>query len=366
MLDQIMAPAANNFALLRLIAAVCVVISHAVYLWTGETAAQPLATVTRYNLGQHAVHVFFVLSGVMVAGSLDRASSLLSFAVARVLRIVPGLILCVGLTTLALGPMVTDLSFKAYFSDPETYVHLLRTATLTKISAPLPGVFETLPVPEALNEPLWTLKYELLCYALLAALSTIGAWRTDHRFIAVLCASLLICVPLVLTWPSDPEAATAPFHLARFWLCFLLGAAFYRYRADIRLSWTGLAILALVWWLGRSTPVEPFLTFVLAGYGALVLAAVPLRTLREFTNRTDLSYGIYIYGWPTSQTLLWAFPGISLPAAIALSILGAASLGCLSWTLVERPSLRTRAKVIAALRRLRRRQPLEPQGVASA
>lgn len=141
-LDSIMDPERNNFGLLRLSAAASVVISHAFYLATGDDLAQPLSGLTRYNLGQHAVHLFFVISGLTVAGSLDRASSLRSFALARVLRIVPGLAVCVLLTTFALGPWVSTYPLKAYFENPLTYLFPAQTLTLAKISGLLPGVFE--------------------------------------------------------------------------------------------------------------------------------------------------------------------------------------------------------------------------------
>src|SRR5215207_8588173 len=188
-LGTIMAPERNNFALLRLAAAVSVVVSHAFYLTTGNEFAQPLAGMTRYNLGQHAVNVFFILSGLMVAGSLDRAPSLTSFVLARILRILPGLAICVLLTAFLIGPLVSTLSLTAYFSNTQTYTYPAQTLTLAKISGLLPGVFDGNPHP-GVNIPLWTLKYEVLCYGLLALLAAMGAWRSQRALLTVLALSL--------------------------------------------------------------------------------------------------------------------------------------------------------------------------------
>lgn len=114
-LDHLIHPESNNFSLIRLLAAASVVISHAVYLGTGDRV-EPLSGITRYNLGQHAVNVFFIMSGLMVAGSLDGSASLAHFVVARALRIFPALAVCAVLTAFLLGPWVTSLPLSGYFA----------------------------------------------------------------------------------------------------------------------------------------------------------------------------------------------------------------------------------------------------------
>lgn len=340
-LDHFIHPGSNNFSLIRLFAAVAVVISHAIYLSTGDDVAQPLSGVTRYNLGQHAVNVFFVISGLTVAGSLERSSSLLSFALARALRILPGLVACVLITVFVLGPIVSTFALTDYFADRRTYIYAFQNLLLGKISATLPGVFAGNPLPLTVNESLWTLKYEALCYAGLALLAALGAWRSERAFRTVLGLSLLVCVPITLTG-LPPKGATLVDNVVRFWLCFLLGVSFYRYRARLTVFWPILVGVSVLWWLSWTTSLEPVLTFALAGYGAVWLATLPLGGLRSWANRTDLSYGVYIYGWPTSQTLAWAVPGIGPTALAVVSLIVAGLLGWLSWTWVERPSLHAR------------------------
>lgn len=342
-LDSFMDPERNNFGLLRLSAAASVVISHAFYLAGGDDFAQPLSSFTRYNLGQHAVHLFFVISGLTVAGSLDRGSSLKSFALARILRIVPGLGVCVLLTTFALGPWVSTYPLKAYFENSLTYLYPAQTLTLAKISGLLPGVFEANPHAGVVNEPLWTLKYEVLCYAVLALLGATGVWRSSRAFLVVVGLSLVILGPITMVKTAPIDGTTVLGSIARLWLCFLFGLILYRYRAKVPLSWLVLTLVVGTWWgFGLGTRLEPILTFVLAGYGAVTLAACPVGPLRQWTNRTDLSYGVYIYGWPISQTLVWAVPGIGSSRLAIVSLLLAAFCGWLSWLFVERPSLRAR------------------------
>jgi peptidoglycan/LPS O-acetylase OafA/YrhL len=72
------------------------------------------------------------------------------------------------------------------------------------------------------------------------------------------------------------------------------------------------------------------------GYAALTLAlrapALPLGA--------DLSYGLYIYGWPVAQTLLHLYPGLAPINLAALSLACTLPLAAASWHLVERPALR--------------------------
>jgi peptidoglycan/LPS O-acetylase OafA/YrhL len=324
-LSSVMAPEANNFAALRLVAAVAVIVSHATYLITGRVPLEPLADVTRFTLGQHAVHLFFVLSGVMVAGSLERSPTLVDYARRRALRILPGLAACALVTAFLLGPLVTSRSLASYLADPATYRYPLHVLTLVDVNAPLPGVFTTHVVPRV-NSPLWTLKYEVLCYGALGLAALLGLWRRGAGLVLVAAGTL---GALILLGGHDRPSGELPAsaNLVRFWSCFFLYA------------------------LALDTRLELTLTLGLTAYGALVLATLPLGALRRWTNRTDVSYGTYIYGWPVSQLLLHLWPGLSAWSLALASIPLAMGLGLLSWTLIERPALawklRRRAPAVA-------------------
>jgi peptidoglycan/LPS O-acetylase OafA/YrhL len=348
-LSSVMAPEANNFAALRLVAAVAVIVSHATYLITGRVPLEPLADVTRFTLGQHAVHLFFVLSGVMVAGSLERSPTLVDYARRRALRILPGLAACALVTAFLLGPLVTSRSLASYLADPATYRYPLHVLTLVDVNAPLPGVFTTHVVPRV-NSPLWTLKYEVLCYGALGLAALLGLWRRGAGLVLVAAGTL---GALILLGGHDRPSGELPAsaNLVRFWSCFFLGALAYRLRERLPLSFAALGGLTLLYALALDTRLELTLTLGLTAYGALVLATLPLGALRRWTNRTDVSYGTYIYGWPVSQLLLHLWPGLSAWSLALASIPLAMGLGLLSWTLIERPALawklRRRAPAVA-------------------
>lgn len=82
----------NSFDLLRLFLAVLVVLSHC-YLITGVQEKKPLYVWSGglITMGTFAVNGFFVISGYLVYGSLQRSFSVLHFLWKRVLRIFPAL-----------------------------------------------------------------------------------------------------------------------------------------------------------------------------------------------------------------------------------------------------------------------------------
>jgi peptidoglycan/LPS O-acetylase OafA/YrhL len=56
-------------------------------------------------------------------------------------------------------------------------------------------------------------------------------------------------------------------------------------------------------------------------------------------HNVDLSYGVYLYAWPTQKIPLWLYPGLShwLLSLGTTAISGAIAIG--SWYLIERPFL---------------------------
>lgn len=342
----------NSFGLVRLLAAIAVVISHAFVITGGASTLQPLEALTGYPLGAHAVHVFFTVSGLLVAASFERRPSIVAFGAARFFRIYPGLIaatfIVFGLLALfvSTAPMAEVIrgSITGYFAKI-----LIALAG----SGAIPGVFEGLP-HEGVNVPLWTLKYEVLCYIALGA-----GMAFITRFPVV--RPLTLCWMMIgasSIWLLQGEAyndANFLDHVARFSFAFWCGVAAWHLRERISVhagilaglfAFTALAIaLAL--------PVVPHALMLLSGYLALFVAQFRYGLISTFTDRNDLSYGTYIYGWPIQQTLVWAglalTPAINAPAALVIVL----PLAFLSWRLVEKPALKWKDIVALPLDKFR-------------
>ena len=85
---------------------------------------------------------------------------------------------------------------------------------------------------------------------------------------------------------------------------------------------------------------ENFSQLALTTFGACVLFWVALKMnmgmLGSINDKWDISYGVYLYGWPISTFIIWRFH-VSTPWILAVLTLPIAFVfGAGSWFLVER------------------------------
>ncbi|MGE0754705.1 MAG: acyltransferase family protein [Alphaproteobacteria bacterium] len=160
----------NNYDLLRMVAALMVVFYHS-YAAIGEFSDEPFMGyfwewgkpgLSANNLGVIGVHIFFVISGYLVTASYMREHE--NYLERRLRRIMPGLIGGILFCAFIIGPLATVLPLAEYFQLRDlywflAYVFLFPVETIFTIG----DVFATHHVP-ALNEPLWTIPWEMICY----------------------------------------------------------------------------------------------------------------------------------------------------------------------------------------------------------
>src|SRR6204780_4085177 len=295
----------NNFDALRLIAAASVIFSHSFFISEGNEMHEPLIWLTGRQaiLGLAGVFVFFAISGFLVTQSWEHTASPPRFLAKRCLRIFPGLFVALVLSAFVLSPLVTTLPLAEYFRRPEPYLYVIHNMELSVETHELPGVmFVDNPVGLEVNGSLWTLRYEFMMY-----LMVLG-WGWMRSF-------------------------------------FASGMALYKLR-DTRIFDDRVALLALLG-LAASIPLRQFiLLFPLFGcYLALYLALHPRLPRLKAARYGDLSYGLYIYGWPSEQLVIWLQGGhapwwrVFFPALVLASC-----LAFLSWHLVEAPALRLKPR----------------------
>ena len=337
-LDDILPNEHNNFGLLRLLAALTVVVSHSFYLAGAPESSEPLVASTGFSIGQHAVHVFFTISGVLIAASLVRTGSLLAYLQARALRLLPGLAACVLFTVFVLGPLLTNLPLAAYFANTGTWSYLAKTLGLVTAHAPLPGVFTDNHVPDVVNSPLWTLKYEAMCYLGLALLGITGLIRSRVLTTAVLSALLGAWVA-VAALPETLVVGSTLLSFLRLAFSFGLGTLAYVWRDRLPLNWYGLVIAFFIAAAALGTPLSAPGLQLFAAYATLYIAGLPLGHLAAFSRKNDLSYGVYIYDWLIAQALVATIPGLSQPMLLAATVAIVLPLAALSWFLIEKPML---------------------------
>jgi peptidoglycan/LPS O-acetylase OafA/YrhL len=328
----------NNFNLIRMLAAVAVLISHAWPISLGPHTEEPLEALLGYSLGEIAVYIFFSISGFLISASFDRSNSWRDFAAARFLRLFPALAVSITLVSLILGPLVSSLPLLTYLEHVETRQFLLHNLTLFSPRYNLPGVFETNPYP-AIEGSIWTLIYETFCYVALFVVGSMGFIRWPLAFIGALGVYFLFWVT---PGPIDLRLSGQIENLRQLSLPFVTGSAFYVFRNKIPLTFSAAFTFIVISSFFRDMSLFPiFLTTTLT-YLVLWLAFMPITPLQLYNRLGDYSYGTYLYAFPVQGLVIWLFGPMCPLSNVALSFPLVLSLSILSWHLVERPSLTLR------------------------
>lgn len=333
MLHRVATTRENNFNLLRMIAATGVLVSHAYPISLGDGAMEPLKSVLDgISLGGVSVYVFFAISGYFIAQSFERSSSLARFVMARVLRIFPGLAVVLLVTIGVAATFFTTAPASVFWPDAANY--FARNVTLFFLQPDLPGVFSGNPYGPAINGSLWTLSYEVLCYAAVTMAGLAGLLRRRHVALAILglCALAVTLSPLL---PLHPRLGL----LLDLGLPFAAGVAAYVWRDRIVLDWRILAALAVVAALAQDSPLFRAVFVIALAYGSFWFGCLQWPPLAAYRRFGDYSYGVYIYAFPVQQTV--AAQGITDPL-LNMVLAFPVTLACavLSWRLVESPALR--------------------------
>jgi peptidoglycan/LPS O-acetylase OafA/YrhL len=320
----------NNFDLVRLIAALSVIFSHAFLLSENSQDHDPLMILTggQTILGVVGVFVFFTISGYLIAQSFDATASPLVFLLKRALRIFPGLFVCLAICAFVIGPLVSGLSLADYLAGPGPYLFLLHNAVLDTEYNRLPEVvFGPGNIGGIVDGPLWSLPCEVLMYLMLFGLGVC-------RLLTLRTGLALLAIGIGCLWFEITDALGGAFWLLPF---FAAGICCYRLRGSrfIAGHWALLAAFGLA----LSIPARLFLVaFPLFGsYLAIYLALTRRLPPVPAARFGDLSYGLYIYGWPIEQCVVY-FSGGAAPwwEVFGVSLALALPAAFLSWHAIER------------------------------
>lgn len=342
----------NNFDALRLLAAAGVMALHFVDL-SREAALAPLAWADT----KIALSIFFVISGYLVFMSWDRAPRWPDYVGRRLRRIVPAYAVVV-IACAFFGLAFSTLSWRDYFGLSWCRYLLSNLGFLNFLQPSLPGVFTGNPMPGApVNGALWTIKVELMFYAVVPAIAALCR-RFGHPRVLGL-GFVLSCLwwggCVTLAWHTGKSgyfelAKQMPgqlmFFLPGVW-CYLERQRLQRLGGKVGLA--GLLTLALAYQFDQ-THANPGVFLYPLGLAACVFwAAHVLPWLGSVTRHGDLSYGLYIWHFPVIQALVQLGVFKASPwggGVLTLCLVGA--LAWASWRWVEVPWLRPAPPVHAA------------------
>jgi peptidoglycan/LPS O-acetylase OafA/YrhL len=338
----------NNFDLLRLVAALQVAVMHS--CWLGFQYPDAMMRVLWIFPG---VPIFFVISGYLIAASLDSDSSPRYF-LRRALRIYPAL--WVNLAVVALMMLCAGVMTASKWSNYlEHFAWLAFTGW--SITSPLPYAYND-NLTFFPNGVLWTICVELGFYALAFVLFSKPIRNSRTLLFWAILGSIVVSLACQVWAQTSPPVPNFQFTtLPCLWI-FLIGSSIYFARRIIApfiegkgLFWLA-AYLTLSLYISLHTGEGPDYQNITPRIVAQVtLLAVTIVSL-AFTSRgaaralsnNDLSYGLYLYHMPVVMALRWAgATGNSWLVLLVLSI--TTPIAWLSWRFVERPALALKSRI---------------------
>lgn len=326
-------PRSNSLNAVRLVLALSVVVSHSWAL----AGAGPEPELGEANLGVWAVFGFFGISGYLISRSRLSRHSVRQFYRARFLRLFPGFVVCLLAVAFVFAPLSLLWAPAASFSILDQIGYVLRNLLLYP---PVLGQYDigstlsAVPFVDVWNGPLWTLFWEASCYALVGVAASLMPRRLLGPFMI---ATLIAASAATLVAEHSPAVPLLITRTLPMLAAFAGGAVLFLYDEKFIRRWAVPAAVTLILVsvaTGTATVLAPlpftYLLFVLS-------AIIPLR---QVGSRFDISYGVYIYGWPVQQ-MVALIAGDSLPVwlFIALSVAGTLPLAYLSCRYVEQPAL---------------------------
>ncbi|MDC0596914.1 acyltransferase [Candidatus Pseudothioglobus singularis] len=336
----------NCFDEVRFILAFIVLMAHTSAL--GNT--DRLQWLTHFFDANVAVKGFFAISGYLVTKSFYSSKTTLQYFEKRIRRIYPAYI-GVIMYCLIIGAFLTQDTFFEFITNADTYRYIFSNLSLLNFIQPsLPGVFVENKM-NIMNGSLWTIKVEIMLYFVVPILcylySHIGKKLT--YFLALgfgifwfiyFSEFSTISIAKQLSWQF-------PGQLPYFALGSLLG--FFTIK---KFSTIIILLISFIYYIFlRNELDEIYIELInMIIIPLFIITIANIKSLSIGIGRYgDLSYGLYLFHFPTIQILehfdlYSAYPYLSLLTSIVLTL----GLAFFSWHFIEKIVLKNSSHYIKA------------------
>lgn len=336
----------NNIGFIRLLLSLMVICGHAPEMIDGNRNHEPLTLIFHtLSLGEIAVDAFFIISGYLITQSVMKSRSIYWYAERRIFRIYPAFLVAYFSCIFILGPLVD--------ADPFWGINKTIFNAFT-LQAPItfPGQFPGLHTYPALNGSMWTIAYEFRCYIVIAILRMCGTLKS--RFSVLLITFILVFFCVLSTFNMVNEALRdlgsyphvdlfvgRPDQTLRLTAIFLIGSCFYLFSEEIASLLDGRsATICLILCIATLYRDPHFAEAGLAVFGGLALFWIAFKAnlgaLQQINDKWDISYGVYLYGWPVAIYLTWLNPTICPWVLVTITIPIVFIISAVSWWGLER------------------------------
>jgi peptidoglycan/LPS O-acetylase OafA/YrhL len=338
-LGQVFDSRANALNAWRLALALAVIVWHSLVL-TGRP--MPPFAVHQFAT-QDFVDGFFAISGFLIPASWLGNPRLRDYVLARGLRILPGMWVCLFVTAFVIAPIGVAIqggSAARLLMSGGPLRFVIRNSAAAYVQFDIAGTPRGIPTSGMWNGSLWTLQYEVLLYVAVAVLGLLGLlgrrWLFPMAFALTLVWSVLDSCPF--------DGGTVAQRIARLAVMFAAGGLMHRFRDVIPARWSLVGVSVAVVLVANLLPDYRMVGAIPLAYAVIVSGA--LIHNQRLNLRTDLSYGTYVYACPIQQVLVISGLGtMNLLLFAIVSTIATLPFAALSWFLVEKPAMRLKSRI---------------------
>jgi len=297
---------------------------------------------TGVTFGILAVDGFFLLSGFLIVKSWHSDANVARFLKKRFLRIAPGYAAAVILSTIVVGIFAPGVDHFFKHLRGEALSGVLFLFYFPDSVSVFPGTAYPM-----MNASLWTILYEFRCYLLVAVFGVLGLFTRRWTWLAATCvlvaASAVYSINQPIQWSHGYlySLVGSPSSIIRLTPIFFVGGCFFLYRHRIKFTaLLGCSAFVAIVLVAILCPgfMEPALV-ACGGYLLFYFTHRPLESLSWMRQVPDVSYGVYLYGWPVESLLAFCFHTSVWVTAVEATLI-CFGLGWASWKIVEAPALR--------------------------
>lgn len=319
----------NNLDIMRFIAALLVIGSHAVPISMGAEYSDIISQWTdgRLSFGAIAVGIFFVTGGYLIARSAERKKTVKSFFQARCVRIFPQLIFVTVMLGLVIGAFLSSLAPAEYYTNTGTWKYLLNGIFF--LQHDLPGVFTDNIYGTTVNGPLWTLPVEFMCYIMCFV-----AYKMQIMTQKVF--KFTIPVAIILAIISTCFCSNFMITVIRPVLLFYIGMGLYVYRSKVIMSYQVGVLSILLFCVCILLRVDILAMYLFFPYMVYYIAFGLKYKCINFGKKGEFSYGMYLWGWPAGQVICMLFGGqMNWWVNAVFASLAAIALGVVNYYVID-------------------------------
>ncbi len=283
----------NSFDFIRFVAAFMVLVGH-------HFALSGMGSKASSLLASRGVMIFFILSGYLIAKSIRRNNDFCYFLSARILRIMPSLIVSVTFSSIVLL-----ILFKNYSNISSHIVYIITNTFMFHdgVEYFIDGIFQDNIYNKSVNGSLWTLPIEIFCYFLIFLLF----FMFPNSKLQTIIIMLIICEFFLrnkeqidnFKFFNEWFNTRTTLQLVMYFFC----GAFVSYlniKENKLLSFLIGFILFFVSFISNQFTVIGYL-----GCAFMLIAAGESSIVSWFQKYGDASYGLYIFAFPIQQIAIY-------------------------------------------------------------